>query len=464
MEQFRLLNDPGHTLIFGRSNSGKTHLAKYLISCYDPDKIYVFTVPQSNKDWVNYNPKNSLDDHYDQMISEASKLNKCIVVFDDCNNSPIYNIKYSQKIKDLYTTGRKSNLKIIHMVHEVTGVGKTIRSNATFIFIMSNFRSKDDVMALSDEFLGPNNYQNLKTTIDEAFNKTKFNAVYIDKDNPKNLGVMLADKDLTPPRCLNVVQLRPRLQTLQPNKQTQQLQSITQQTQSVQNNPVFIQPTQQPINEYEVPASYPADSPINQGSIPLWNNVTPNVSFAFGNKSAHNLHDQSYNNFNVTPKISQTTEIQQQIHQQNIIRLEQKQELQKEERKYEILNLMALPALNVHQRNRVILLLNEFVQPKLDGKPVCFKVNEAHYLKAKKMFLNMLQKRQPDLYKQSAYLLNHNNFSPGKTTVATAAQWYQDPSTSSRLQIAYEALNNTAPSYMNQLEGVVSSTVTRLLK
>lgn len=285
-----------HFIIFGETFSGKTYYTKYLLEeKIKPKKIFVFTA--SPHEWNRFRPDITTiyEDNFDEnanriMIDHKAIIDEersqCIavgkeyvshtpyvVLFDDFNEQ--INTKTNDIYKQLFTRGRHSGIRVINLAHTAKAIGPSARANAIMYVIMAA-TSDAEIEALA-EMCFENNHTALKRACRAQYELNPFNVIIINK-RKKTLNIDCAPAPVVNEHDINVVVDVP------PNAGVMQ----------------------------------------NPGQTMYTGIAAPNIITNVGNKQAHNLYDNSQNNFNVNHEIKMTqmiesNNIHNQIKMENII-------------------------------------------------------------------------------------------------------------------------------------------------
>lgn len=282
-----------HMVVFGETYTGKTYYTKYLLDILKPDRVYVFT--GSPHEWDN--PKyivytEDFDNNAVSLMDDCSKIMDdkrtsvdfephCphIVIFDDFNEE--INTKSNEIYKSLYTRGRHKGIRVINLAHQSHNIGPTARANARYIFILSS-TSEAEVESLAELFYGKNHIQ-LKKIVKDAYNKNPYNCVVLDK-RTKQFKIDIAPAPTT----------------------------LTHNTHNVEIS------TELPSN------SLLGSNPASATYFGVGNPIGPAMTTNIGTKNAHNMYDNSINNFNINHNIKmkqmlETNNTHNEIKLQNLI-------------------------------------------------------------------------------------------------------------------------------------------------
>lgn len=134
---------PIRIIITGKTNTGKTHYAKSLISFLRDkiDKLYVMCPTMKEGSWESITSKSHIFDEYDPEVildviekqkrhmKEDKKMDQVMFILDDC----IHDItKKDKTVNKLYTQGRHWNISIIIISQKFVLINNTIRANPDF--------------------------------------------------------------------------------------------------------------------------------------------------------------------------------------------------------------------------------------------------------------------------------------------------------------------------------------------
>lgn len=270
-----------HMVVFGETFSGKTYYTKHLINKLNPTKIFVFT--GSPHEWndliVNNVPANVYTDSFDEnttkMIAECTEIMNTerlkpdfephcphVVVFDDFNEE--INTKTNELYKSLYTRGRHYGIRVINLAHQSHAIGPLARANARYIFILSS-TSETELEELAGLFYGKMHLQ-LKNIASNAYAENKYNCIIIDKRTKQH-----------------VIDCAPRARDSNKTLANKFIGAF----------------------DIDLDTELPPASALNQdpASAHYMGVANPTLISNFGTKTAHNMVDNSINNFNVNHNI-----------------------------------------------------------------------------------------------------------------------------------------------------------------
>lgn len=335
-----IVNGLEHIFIFGTTMSGKTHLARYLCRLTQRE-IHLFTL-DTNRTWDSI----TCTKHHDfaelaPLYEQATPEHPTIIVFDDFNDriQPT-----DSTYKELFTSGRHRGIRIITLAHTFAANGKTARSNCGLGILMAS--SVDATTAT--EFAGLYSYdkRQLMETAANAI-QSEYAAIILRKP-ARLLGV------LTAPKQYNIAQELARIE--KPKSIIQDVEVELPPDAGILHAPAYIGLGQ------------------NQGGT-----VSPTVNM--GSKQAHNMLDQSVNNFTTNMKASSSQLIQNTVdaHQVNIMKISQKHDEQEEELKYACLDsILRNSAGTFHENSELLRHLNYFMMKYGAKRPYEYaRINKA---------------------------------------------------------------------------------------
>lgn len=250
----------GHILVFGQTYSGKTFYTKHLISQLQHKEVHVFT--KSPQQWIDFT-----DNVYDEFDENIKTLNErfykqapyidCpyIIVFDDFNDS--INVNTNTSYRELFTRGRHNGIRIINIAHTAKSIGLLARQNSRYAAIMCT-TSDPEIRELAGMFMS-GNYLMLRNACEDAKKQNQYSAILLDSRSK------LIDTDIAPILIENTVEVSQNSSIMQDIGNAQYL------------------------------------------------GYTPPQTMNIANKSAHNMVDNSTNNFQINNKIK----IQQMIEINN---------------------------------------------------------------------------------------------------------------------------------------------------
>lgn len=267
-----------HMVVFGETFSGKTYFTKYLINRLAPTKVYVFTGSPHEWDDPQYTVyTDSFDENAAKMIEECTKVMGeerkkpdfepyCphVVVFDDFNEE--INTRTNELYKSLYTRGRHYGIRVVNLAHQSHAIGPLARANARYVFCMSS-TSETELEELANLFYGKMHLQ-LKNIARKAYSENKYNCVVIDKRSKQHVIECAPNINVRENKFLKEFNIE--IDTEIPNDAL------------IAQNPALA--TYHGVGSMVPPV---AGGPVSN----------------IGTKSAHNLYDNSTNNFNVNHNI-----------------------------------------------------------------------------------------------------------------------------------------------------------------
>jgi hypothetical protein len=299
----------GHFIVFGATGSGKTYYAKHLIKTLKPKKVFVFAGEQYQWDMAGYTVMNKgedsfetsaekivteCSDHMKKLREEAAKAGEelessCpfVVVFDDFNDE--INTAHNEHYKRMYTKGRHNGIRVINLAHYTHAIGPVARANAKYIAMMCTM-PEDEIKTIADIWYGKDHLK-LKRYAADAMKEHENNVILFNRVN-KNVTVTRA-----PAQQRAIVPIRQHLED-----------NIADDYDEIRNMTVDV-----PLDD---------NSALNKHPDSLaYNRVGGQLSI--GNKSAHNMVDNSKNMFNIDHSVKidqkiQSNQINNQLKLQNI--------------------------------------------------------------------------------------------------------------------------------------------------
>ncbi len=182
-----MINESGHILIYGETNSGKTNLTIKLCHFFNPTKIFIYTsISKCYKDVFN---NSEIFENFDNIkyiknyiIDNTTENTNFIIVFDDFNY--MINTQTNSEYIELFTKYRHYNTRIINLVHSVKAVGRTIRLNCQYIYISASINNNETIKDLGIQYYN-SNYRDLEKNLKDARNDNIYNFIFIDRRNNK---------------------------------------------------------------------------------------------------------------------------------------------------------------------------------------------------------------------------------------------------------------------------------------
>ena len=333
------LEEFGHIIVYGQTNSGKTTFAKYILYYFAKknliNKIYIFRPERlMGEDWDPPKfPNLSLRRLIDENLLEVETLSNFdenikrirdapgnkLVVFDDYNNE--INTSSNKDYKSLFTDGRKDKIRVINLVHSYTAITPIAKKNCQYCVIMAMTSDKEEIKNLASTYFN-NNWILLFKYLNEVRMQDKHNAIIIDKPGPELVHFkvpFIRDASRMQRVDESSSQTRPKIE---------EIEEIDRQNTYDVSIPVDVSNS-----------SWNNDIPIySDVGNPLFGDASPRMqnSLSIGQKNAQFLQDRSINNFNTKFRadVNQLQETQYVQHIQKIKQLEYKYEEEKEERIY----------------------------------------------------------------------------------------------------------------------------------
>lgn len=193
------------SIFIGSSKSGKSTLIKHLLKLLEPrfDLIVIFSesLHDSMYDFINYDEKSkyiAFDIFQPQIIRDLFEINKqtknslnILVLFDDLTN--ISN-RDNNEILQMFIRGRNSGINIWYSTQHYSLIGKAMRANANYIFLLrTNISVKQ---SLIEQFL----YGIVKVP-DSITSRTRKIDYLVDYLTSKTLdyGILIIDNLADPP-------------------------------------------------------------------------------------------------------------------------------------------------------------------------------------------------------------------------------------------------------------------------
>lgn len=417
----------GHCLFIGPTNSGKTYLSQYLLAEMKPDKVWVFK-DMATRDWREpiFNATDKFKDTIPDILKHAADFpdQNRIVIFDDFNHK-IDTIR-DKDYGALFTRGRHMNVRVFNMLHSPKAVGPLARNNSRFIFIMAAVQDVNAIRALAMMFMA-DKYDELHGALEQALRQNPKAAVLLDTQNPGAWDIVLAPPKGSKP----VVPAQPVKSVPQPVK------SVPQPIQTPTLGRQIKYATVPPPIEHEVPVMPDPDSPMAQGHQAAFVGLNP--SFSIGNKQAHNLMDNSHNNFNVTPDIRQISMLNQQQYQERLQAPAKEYEISLEQQKYATHQLLTRGYMSHAEKSQALITMNRLLRPckVVNGRKVPYAYTDQDFEKAKQQFLKAYF--PDDLY------LTAQKSNPIHESVLTFTNFMSASSMNERGLIALSAANAVAP-------------------
>lgn len=416
----------GHCLFIGPTNSGKTYLAQYLLAELRPDKVWVFK-DTATRDWREpiFNATDKFKETLPEILQHAVDFpdQNRIVIFDDFNHK-IDTIR-DKDYGALFTRGRHMNLRVFNMLHGPKAIGPLARNNSRFVFIMAAaIQDTNAVRALAMMYLG-DKYELLRGSLEDASARHPKAAVLLDTQNPKKVDIVLAPargKQTQQPIRTPQSQPIPTPAAAQPISTGRQIKYAT-----IPAEPV----------DHEIPVMPNPDSPMAQGHQAAFVGLNP--SFSIGNKQAHNLMDNSHNNFNVTPDIRQISMLNQQQYQERLQAPAKEYEISLEQQKYATHQLLTRGYMSHAEKSQALITMNRLLRPckLVNGRKVPYAYTDQDFEKAKQQFLKAYF--PDDLY------LTAQKSNPIHESVLTFTNFMSASSLNERGLIALSAANAVAP-------------------
>ena len=153
------INEPGHLLLYGETNSGKTTFAIKICEYLKPTKIFIYTgMPKCFKNkFKNADIFEDFDNikEIKKYIVDNHEDKDYIILFDDFNDK--INTQTNSEYIELFTKYRHYNTRIINLGHNVKMVGRTIRTNCRYIYIFSTINNNETIKDLAIQYFESNN-------------------------------------------------------------------------------------------------------------------------------------------------------------------------------------------------------------------------------------------------------------------------------------------------------------------
>ena len=150
--------------LFGKRNSGKSHLLRYLVENEKSEfkKIFVICPTECiNNFYAKLVPKECIFDFYDNdwvlkliqkmtiLKQQSNKINNILIILDDCISDTDFH--HCQSLNILCTRGRHLNIAVILTSQYIFSIPPVCRNNLDYIF--AGQMNKKSIDLLADEFL-----------------------------------------------------------------------------------------------------------------------------------------------------------------------------------------------------------------------------------------------------------------------------------------------------------------------
>jgi len=146
-------------IILGKRGSGKTTLARYLISTFN-FSIFIFDVIGNYRDFkdkANYlllNPRSEAPNLYFQKILENGNT---FVILDEADR-----YEYSPELSDLINLGRNFNIGYLAIARRTANIHKDFLSNSNYSFIFHHSQENDIAHIIRSYAVNPEEITSLK--------------------------------------------------------------------------------------------------------------------------------------------------------------------------------------------------------------------------------------------------------------------------------------------------------------
>lgn len=148
------LHDTFRWVITGKTESGKTHLAKWLLFHHldRSDALWVFSGTGSAADWPMIPPKQFRSGWDHDLVDRIKRSpgSKVIVVDDQLGIVE----KNDSALVGLFTRGRHSNTSVVLITQRLNGFSPTIRVNTSRVYVCRTV-SASELICLHDEYAAP---------------------------------------------------------------------------------------------------------------------------------------------------------------------------------------------------------------------------------------------------------------------------------------------------------------------
>ncbi len=136
------INYPSTVLVIGKRFSGKTTLLLNIIDPKEFDNVFIITVSEhlGNLNSLCKSEMcilNSISDEFIDALVEIHRDNqetKTLLLFDDFIGSN-FDVKKSQKLRLLATSGRNFNISVVFSSQDIVGIPMLFRRNAEYLFL-----------------------------------------------------------------------------------------------------------------------------------------------------------------------------------------------------------------------------------------------------------------------------------------------------------------------------------------
>lgn len=202
--------------IFGKSESGKTHLMKYIIlflyKYFNSIILISSTICTGQYDFIkNLNIKSTLL-NYENLDIKLTKImekqnditelfkngkikheNKILLVFDDGQGA----LNVTNILRSLNIKYRHINISIIFGFQNITSLKPEIRRNLSHICVFK-LRSDSEIQTLQKEFIPHISKKEINSYLDKGFDK-KYKFLYVDRHFEKDYFQIAPPIHNTPP-------------------------------------------------------------------------------------------------------------------------------------------------------------------------------------------------------------------------------------------------------------------------
>lgn len=185
--QLDTIEVPFNMVLVGQTHSGKTTLAKKLITNLKKefDYIYIFCpTGELSQDWIEQEHLFTSPKEYGSKVKELFEQQKRIkleygkkrtpqilLVFDDCLTENI--LRFNSDLDKKSISTRHYNISVMVLSQRIAGIGRTFRLNSAY-FILFNMFNYSELERFLDEFV-PRKYkkqleQQLESIFSEPYN------------------------------------------------------------------------------------------------------------------------------------------------------------------------------------------------------------------------------------------------------------------------------------------------------
>lgn len=347
--------DFGHMIVHGETNSGKTCFTRHLLKLLQPDDIWLFTT--TAHDWENVTSPDKVfaadfETNGEPVMAECKRRVSAIrskdpefrgvpfvFVFDDFD----VDTNHCKSYRELWSRGRHYGIRVISLIQYSKMQGPLVRTNARYWHIMATAKI-DEIKHLAGLFYNNDSFK-LSAIIRKAREESSWNCVVFDG---RTLGYVVSHASLP---------------------------STTQHPRS--SDPAVLSSTRalNTINTERL-VDLPPDSsiladPANAGYLgiaaPNVNPVGVNSSISMGQKTAHNMVDNSVNNFAVNHNIKMEQLVSANTTQNNLKlqNITVNHMIQLKQDVYDCARLLDKPYMTSVETDRVISTMNSSLRPKI---------------------------------------------------------------------------------------------------